>query len=404
MPIAGPARRHYTKEMSAGLAAATIHPATAAELAEALRDAAAHLRTIQLSGAGSKRRMAGPVAAADVSLSTTALNRVLAYEPNDLTIGVEAGMRWCEFTDLLAANRQMIPLDPPFSGDATVGGVMASNSCGSRRRLYGTARDLAIGMTFATLEGKLVQTGGMVVKNVAGLDMGKLMIGSFGTLAAMTSVNFKLTPMPETERSFLLPFADAASAIGARNRILQSPLQPVAVDLLNPAAGASLGKKSYLLAIRVAGNSGAVDRYERELAPLAEGVALEGAQHETLWTHIREFTPAFLAAHPDGAVVRASCTLKDVEAEMASFGGPAIARAASGVCYGYFEDVPAAVAWRRAAIGRASKAVIEFAPEGSKSTLELWPAPGNDFEIMQRVKNLFDPSNLLNRGRLYGRI
>jgi glycolate dehydrogenase FAD-binding subunit len=89
---------------------------------------------------------------------------------------------------------------------------------------------------------------------------------------------------------------------------------------------------------------------------------------------------------------------------MASFEGPAIARAASGICYGYFENVPAAVAWRRAAEGRGSRAVIEFAPEASKSTLELWPAPGSDFEIMRRVKSLFDPSNLLNRGRLYGRI
>lgn len=390
--------------MSAGLAAATLHPATAAELADALGDAAAHLRTIQLSGAGSKRLMAGPVAVTDAAISTIALNRVLAYEPNDLTISVQAGMPWNELTDLLARNRQMIPLDPPFLGAATVGGVVASNSCGSRRRLYGTARDLVIGMTFATLEGKLVQTGGMVVKNVAGLDMGKLMIGSFGTLAAMASINLKLAPMPETERSFLLPFADAAAAIAARNRILQSPLQPVAIDLLNPAAGASLGKKSYLLAIRAAGNSGAVDRYEREFAPMADGVALEGPQHETLWAHIREFTPAYLAAHPDGAVVRASCTLKDVEAEMASFEGPAIARAASGVCYGYFENVPAAVEWRRAAAGRGSRAVIEFAPEPSKSTLELWPAPGGDFEIMRKVKNLFDPSNLLNRGRLYGRL
>ena len=86
----------------------------------------------------------------------------------------------------------MVPLDPPFSAGATVGGVVASNSSGPRRRLYGTARDLVIGMQFATLEGKLVQSGGMVVKNVAGLDMAKLMIGSFGTLAAIAVVNFKL--------------------------------------------------------------------------------------------------------------------------------------------------------------------------------------------------------------------
>jgi glycolate oxidase FAD binding subunit len=395
---------NYSRKMPAGAASATLHPATAADLADALGDAAAHLRTIQLFGRGSKRLMAGPMAAADIAISTDGLSRVIAYEPNDLTISVEAGIHWSELTGLLASNRQMVPLDPPFSSFATAGGIVASNCSGSRRRLYGTARDSVIGMTFATLEGKLVETGGMVVKNVAGLDMGKLMIGSFGTLAAIASVNFKLAPIPEAERSFLLSFADAASAIAARNRVLQSPLQPAAIDLLNPAAGASLGNRSFLLAIRVAGNAAAVERYEREFAPLGDGVALEGEPHETLWTHIREFTPVYLSAHPAGAVVRASCTLKGVEAEMASFEGPAIARAASGVCYGYFEDVPDAVAWRRAAKRRASNAVIEFAPEAAKPTLELWPAPANDFEIMRRVKHLFDPSNLLNRGRLYGHI
>jgi glycolate oxidase FAD binding subunit len=397
-------RLNYSKEMPIGAASGTLLPSTAADLADALAGAASHLRTICLTGCDSKRLMAGPVAAADVSISTRALSRLLAYEPADLTIGVEAGMPWSELTGLVASQRQMIPLDPPFSNAATVGGVVASNSSGPRRRLYGTARDCVIGMTFATLEGKLVETGGMVVKNVAGLDIGKLMIGSFGTLAAIASVNFKLAPMPQVERAFLLPFESAAEAIAARDRILRGPLQPAAIDMLNPAAGARLGKRSFLLAIRVAGNTPAVERYEHELAPLAEGVALEGEAHEELWTQIREFTPIFLKAHAAGVVVRASCTLKSVEAEMASFEGPAVARAASGVCYGYFESVGEAVEWRREADRRGSKAVIEFAPEASKPTMELWTPQGGDFEIMRRVKQLFDPSNLLNRGRMYGRL
>ena len=159
---------------------------------DALGEAAAQRRTIKVAGASSKRRMAGPVEPADVTVTTAALGRVLQYEPQDLTISVEAGLPYWELTRVLAANRQMIPLDPPFAASATVGGVIASNSSGPRRRLYGTARDLVIGMKFATLEGKLVQSGGMVVKNVAGLDMGKLMIGSFGTLAAIAVVNFKV--------------------------------------------------------------------------------------------------------------------------------------------------------------------------------------------------------------------
>ena len=378
-------------------------PRTPQELAEALHSAASAGRTIQLEGAGSKRLMAGPAESAAALISTTALTRVLDYEPADLTISVEAGLPWCEFTRLLAANRQMVPLDPPFSA-ATVGGVLAANSSGPRRRLYGTSRDMVIGMRFATLEGKLVDSGGMVVKNVAGLDMAKLMIGSFGTLAAIASANFKLQPMPETERSFLLPFPSAAQAIAARNSLLAGQLQPAAVDLLDPAAGAIIGHSAWLLAVRAGGNRAAVDRYEREFAPIEGGVAYEDELQQRIWRQIGEFTPEFLAAHPRGAVVRASCTLKEVGAVLESFPGPALARAGSGVCYGYFDDADDAGAWLSVTAGQGWKAVIEFSPGEWKRNADLWPAPGADLELMRRVKNLFDPGNLLNRGRLYGRI
>jgi glycolate oxidase FAD binding subunit len=378
-------------------------PRSPQELAEALHSAASAGRAIQLEGSGSKRLMAGPVDPRADRISTTALTRVLDYEPADLTISVEAGLPWCELTRLLAVNRQMIPLDPPFS-TATVGGVLASNTSGPRRRLYGSGRDMVIGMRFATVEGKLVDSGGKVVKNVAGLDMAKLMIGSFGTLAAIATVNFKLQPMPETERSFLLPFASAAEAIAARNSLLVSPLQPAAIDLLNPAAGAVIGNSAWLMTIRAGGNRAAVDRYERELAPIEGSVAYEDELHQALWRQIGEFTPEFLAAHPRGAVVRASCTLKEVGAVLESFPGPALARAGSGVCYGYFDDADDAAAWLSVTTGQGWRAVIEFSPGEWKQDTDLWPAPGADLELMRRVKNLFDPGNLLNRGRLYGRI
>jgi glycolate oxidase FAD binding subunit len=259
-------------------------------------------------------------------------------------------------------------------------------------------------MQFATLEGKLVDSGGMVVKNVAGLDMAKLMIGSFGTLAAIATINFKVAPMPEVERSFLLPFASLEAANEARCSILKSQLQPAAIDMLSPAAGATVGNNTWLLAIRVGGNQAAVDRYEHEFARYDGSVALDNPRQQTLWDHIENFTPAFLYNHEDGAVVRVSCTLKELESVMASFPGAAVARAGSGVCYGYFEHWGAAVDWMKKAVGRGRKAVIEFSPEACKRKLELWPAPGADVEIMKRVKTLFDPRSLLNRGRLYRRI
>jgi hypothetical protein len=217
--------------------------------------------------------------------------------------------------------------------------------------------------------------------------------------------------MPETERTFLLPFDSAAAAVAARDRVLGGVLQPMALDLWNPAASASIGNRAWMLAVRAGGNQAAVERYERELAQLGEGVALDNDRQETLWNRIREFTPYFLAEHPDGAVVRVSCTLKELGAVMESFPGPegasegtpVLARAGSGVCYGYFTSAAAVSAWMNGPSGRGWKAVIEFAPE-SREQLDLWPSPGADLEVMRRIKLLFDPSNLMNRGRLYNRL
>ena len=378
-------------------------PETHDDLAEALSRAARHMRTICLEGNGSKRLMAGPVAAADESISTAGLRRVLEYDPRDLTISVEAGLPWRDFGALLRQNRQMVPLDPPYAEQATVGGVIASNSSGPRRRFYGTARDMVIGMCFITLERKIVQSGGMVVKNVAGLDMAKLMIGSFGTLAAIAVVNFKVQPMPEVERTVLLSFADAKAAFRARARLLASVLQPSAIDLFNPAAAAH-GSSSWILAVRAAGNQAAVDRYQYDLSALGDHTTLDGAEHDAFWRDTQEFTPRFLAAHADGAVVRVSSKLTDLEERMAPQTAPAIARAGTGVCYFYFDEAAAAARFAAGAAALGAKAVIEHAPEARKPELELWPAPGEDFETMRRVKKLFDPSNVLNRGRLYHRL
>jgi glycolate oxidase FAD binding subunit len=348
--------------------------------------------------------MAGPVEPSDVSISTKNLTRVLQYEPRDLTVSVEAGVTYCALSRLLAENRQMIPLDPPFADGATIGGILAANSSGPRRRLYGTARDLVIGMTFATLEGKLVQSGGMVVKNVAGLDMGKLMIGSFGTLAAIAVANFKVLPMPEVERTFLMGFADLSAAMAGRDRILASVLQPAAIDLLNPAAAGEYGNGRYLLAMQATGNAAAIGRYQFEVGSIAEWTALDGDAQETFWTHVRDFTPRYLAANRDGAVVRVSCTLKELARVVDSIDAPVIARAGTGISYACFGHFQLAEAWTAAAAGKGLHAVIEFAPEAQKSKLELWPSPGNDLELMKRVKQMFDPDHLLNRGRLYRHI
>jgi glycolate oxidase FAD binding subunit len=371
----------------------TLRPETAEQLAEALAEAACARKTIALGGAFTKNSMGGPLAPANVTISTSALSRILQYDPSDLTLSVEAGIRYADLDRELARNGQMLPLDPPFGEAATIGGVLGANTCGSRRRLYGTARDMLIGMKFATLAGKLVQSGGMVVKNVAGLDMGKLLIGSYGTLAAITVANFKVMPRPAATRTFLLSRESAEEAVAARDRVLRGALQPAAIDLLNPRAS---GGQGWLLALQAGGNTAVLNRYSGEL----DGArSIEDEEESAFWREVREFE-----ACPEASVVRVSCTLSQVREVMEALPGAAIARAGSGVCYGRFETAKAAAEWVSGAASTGWKTVVESAPEAEKGQIELWPNPGSDFEIMRKIKGMFDPGNLLDRGRLYGRL
>jgi glycolate oxidase FAD binding subunit len=330
-----------------------LRPTSETQLVEALADCAASRRTIQLGGHFSKDELAGRVEA-DASVSLCAMRRVLQYEPRDLTISVEAGLPWTELCDALAANRQMVPLDPPWFSRCTVGGVVAANMSGPRRRLYGTARDVVIGMRFCTLEGKAIQTGGMVVKNVAGLDMAKLMIGSWGTLAAVSVVNFKLAPMPEGSRSFLAQFETAAEVMQARDAALRSTLQPVAIDVLNPEGAGVAGLDAhYTVLLQAQGTAAVLDRYSREWG-------FARVVDDKVWDGVREWLPRTRARR----VVASLTGLADVVARPE----PVLARAGSGVAY-----------------------VAGAADE----------APRPSLEIMKRVKDLFDPDGLLNPGRIH---
>ncbi len=337
-----------------------LRPENPDQLAALLRESAGAHRTINLGGNFSKDRLGGPPAAADVIISTSAMCRLLQYEPRDLTISVDAGMQFSELVRILSEHNQMLPLDPPWMKGSTVGGVLAANLSGPRRRLYGTARDMVIGMTFATLEGKLINSGGMVVKNVAGLDMAKLMIGSFGTLAAIATVNFKVFPAPVASRTFVMEFATAAEAFAERDRILSGVLQPAAIDIVNWPRG-------FRLLLRAAGNKAVLDRYARELqqATIAD---------DDVWEAVCEFPYRFLAANPNGKVAATTMPLSRMCAAAATLQVPFIARAGTGVIYAHY-------------------------PHGAPET-----PLGSDFATMTKVKEMFDPERLLNRGRLHGRI
>jgi glycolate oxidase FAD binding subunit len=386
-----------------------LQPGSAEELRRMLAAAASSRTSIELFGANTKRLVAGAPCAGGVRISTARLRSIIQYEPRDLTISVEAGMPFAELNRELARNGQMIPLDGPWSDEGTVGGLVSANISGSRRRLYGTARDLVIGMKFATVEGKLVQTGGMVVKNVAGLDMGKLLIGSFGTLAAIATINFKLTPRPAAARTLLFGFDDLKSAMEARDGAIRGVMTPVAVDVLNPVLAAQLNLthmnvKGFVLALSFAGNEAVIERSNREAESLGTARGLTVEEEQKFWAAIQQTTPRHLEKFKEGSVGRVSTTLKDCGEALASVEGPGHAHAASGVVRAWFTRPEAASRWLAAAVKRRWKGVIEFSADEARSNLTLWPEPGGDFAIMKSIKRMFDPNGLLNAGRLYGRL
>ncbi|MBE0657511.1 MAG: FAD-binding protein, partial [Bryobacteraceae bacterium] len=303
-------------------------PTTPDELREALREAASAGSRILLGGGFTKDAMGGAVADAGTRISTAGLKRVLAYEPNDLTVSVEAGLPYAELTAMLGREKQMIPLDPPLGEVSTVGGVVAANVSGSRRRLYGTARDLVIGMSYCTLEGDVAETGALVVKSVAGYDIHKLLIGSFGTLAAIASVNFKVTPAPEVTRTFVFSYGAAEQAMEMRGRIAGSVLQPAAVDYLNPEAAFRAGLKGHLILVRAAGTERLLARYAAELAG-AE--VYEGTREAAVWEAIGRMAPRWIKEDGGLAVVKLAHGAKAIAEIEAAADGPVWSQALNGV-------------------------------------------------------------------------
>lgn len=185
-----------------------VLPKTAEELGELLARCDAGGRKLLIVGGDTLRGMGFPPERADVTVETTALADLVAYEPADLTVAAGSGMPVRTLINLLSAHRQFVPLDPPHPQQASVGGTLAAGWLGPRRHVYGRPRDYVIGSTVVLADGTIARAGGMVVKNVAGYDMSRLYVGSFGTLGVLVRVNFKTLALPERSRAFLAPLPE----------------------------------------------------------------------------------------------------------------------------------------------------------------------------------------------------
>ncbi|MEI6779004.1 MAG: FAD-binding oxidoreductase, partial [Chloroflexales bacterium] len=207
-----------------------VAPGSVEELAHVVAAAHAAGMAVIPRGGGTMQAWGRPPAGDFMIVQTTRLSHARIYEPDDLTISVEAGMTMQSLDALLAAHGQMLPLDVPLPARSTVGGVLATAMDGPRRLGYGTSRDLLIGVQVVEATGRGSKAGGMVVKNVSGFDMMKLYTGSLGSLAIIVSANFKLLPRPRAAATIACTFNTPADAFALVTAIHTSQLTPAAVE------------------------------------------------------------------------------------------------------------------------------------------------------------------------------
>jgi FAD/FMN-containing dehydrogenase len=258
-------------------------PASAEQAAEIIRFAAKENLSVIPVGARTKLFCAPIPARYDVALDLTALDDVAHYDPADLTVSVGAGMPLAKLNTMLRGQNQFVPLLVPYYSHATIGGTIAAGLDSPLRNAYGTPRDFLLGAEFIDGNGAQIKTGGRVVKNVTGYDLHKLLIGSCGTLAAITRLNFRTFPTPNTTQGFLAAFPDYKTALSARQKIIHSPLTPLTLDVLNAQAARlfdghtngtapipEVDSNHWYLFAEFSGNDDLLARYKRELAEIAE--------------------------------------------------------------------------------------------------------------------------------------
>ncbi len=266
-----------------------VTPASAEEVAAILQFANAHrLGVVPEGGMTAQCIMAQP----DVVLQTSHLVEVEHYDHADLTVGVGAGTTVAQLSAMVAEDSLLFACDPPFPERASIGGVLATAGHGPLRHGYGALRDFCIGIRFVTGDGRRAKGGGRVVKNVAGYDLMKLLIGSCGTLAVITSASFKLFPAPRQTRTFLAEFDTAAEALQFRDLVMRSPLSPMCLELVSPGARKlmrpEITSDAWVICVRAAGSDTVMARYRKELGATITR-ELEGEDESRMWRAIADF-------------------------------------------------------------------------------------------------------------------
>lgn len=424
-----------------------VRPASNEEVVEIVKYAAAEKLALIPSGARTKLGMGWPPPRYDIALDMTRLDRIIAYDPGDLTLSIEAGVPLREVAEALAEHRQFLPLAVPYFDRATVGGTIASGVDTPLRQFYGTARDYVLGMEFVVGEGVQSKSGGNVVKNVTGYDLHKLMIGALGTLGVITRVNFKTFPMLVSSRGFVATFENLDRAIDMRNRVAQSPLTPMTFDLLSPGAANLFGGPAaerlakspmppnvlspsrWTLTIGYSGKDAVLARYENELRRMAAESAADSVTvlgdriRAAAFAYKREFIPIALESSPATTIVKigvlparlkAALTAAIKAADASQLRWTAIARSLGVIYFALFPAERSHASHRQVAAATnqilaaganlGANTTIPWCPSEWKSALKIWGPERSDLAQMQKVKKVFDPLGIFSPGRFIGGI
>jgi glycolate oxidase FAD binding subunit len=392
------------------LPAKVVEPETPEALAKTLAWATRERLSVVLRGNGTKLGWGRPVPHVDLLVRTGRLNRLVAHQHGDLTVAVEAGATIAELNRELMRHGQWLPLDV-CADEATIGGTIATNDSGPLRHRHGSARDLLIGVHLALADGRLVKAGGNVVKNVAGYDLGKLMSGSFGGLAAIVSATFKLAPLPSASSTLLAAFRDKDALTSAVTAIRSSQLEPSAFDVQGVlrAPSAMSTAAAYQMLLQFASTSEAVAAQveaARKLLPADQITVVSGGAEAELWSSHRD-----LAWAPGGIVLRISWLLAALPTVLASIeeisrsGAQVdlIGRAGVGAGFVRVDGNEAvqidAVRRLRAAPTDIGNVVVLRAATTVKEKVDVWGMPASTSNLLRSVKEALDPAGILNAGR-----
>lgn len=400
-------------------------PESIEQVSEMLRTASEQGKAVAPVGHGAFLHIGGIPRRYDVALSLQRLNRIVDYQPTDMTVTVEAGLTLSRLQELLGEHGQWLPVDPPVPERATVGGTIAANLSGPVRLSQGTIRDFLLGLKVVQADGTVVKGGGRVVKNVAGYDLPKLYCGSFGTLGVIVEATFKVRPRPEAQTllSFSYPSLEKAMAMGLR--LLGSELQPAFLELtnFNPWKNSQDKAQTYNLFAGFAGLTEEINYQRGRIHEMvgSDGVVVEEWQGEDERSLLQAFRD-FPVAH-DTALgckisllptqVAAFCAAVQEEAQSRGFSVRLLAHAGNGILYSRFaqgenttpEKILSLVDWLRILAKRLhGYVVVETIDSTLKERIDVWGHIGATFPLMKRLKETLDPQGVLNPGRFVGGI